>query len=303
MIEKVSVIIPSYNRAKTIRRAVDSVLSQTFKDLQVIVVDDGSSDNTEEVMEFYKDIPRVTYIKHPKNFGACAARNTGISAVEGAYTAFLDSDDCWLPEKVEKQMAFLKEQDADIVFCSVKRIDKNGEELYPKEIKTDKNTSIETLHRMFLRGNFISTGMFLGKSECFKETLFDESLPRLQDWDIAIRLSAKYKMVHLHEPLAEYYIQADSISMNHQKLYQASKMIFEKYYDEFKKDPEAYANICETIAISMIMIGNPDADIWLSEARKHKKTMKNTVLLTACRLGLNEALRKYEYNKLQKRCR
>lgn len=100
---KVSVIIPTYNRAHLIGRAIKSVLNQTYKDFEIIIVDDGSTDKTEEVVKDFKD-ERVRYIRREKNKGGSAARNTGIKAARGEYIAFQDSDDEWLPEKLEKQM-------------------------------------------------------------------------------------------------------------------------------------------------------------------------------------------------------
>lgn len=292
----VTVVIPAYNRAATIKRAIDSVLNQTYPDIHIIVVDDGSSDGTQQIVEQYA--PKgVRLICHEKNKGACAARNTGVKAADTEYLAFLDSDDEWLPEKVEKQMEYLHETDSDIVFCSVLRVDKSRSVLYPAEEK------IGDLHTQFLRGNFISTGMLLGKIECFKAELFDEALPRLQDWDLAIRLSKKYKMSHIPIPLAKYYLQEDSISTNHEKLKVAAKHILDKYRKEFIKDDIAYANICETLSIANIMTDGEDALVWIEEARRRNKTKKNAIIYIACKLHLEKLLKTLELRKLKKRCR
>lgn len=101
--ELVSVIIPTYNRANLILQAVKSVLNQTYKNFEIIIVDDGSSDNTEDVINVIHD-NRIRYIKHAINKGASAARNTGIREAKGKYIAFQDSDDHWLPDKLEKQV-------------------------------------------------------------------------------------------------------------------------------------------------------------------------------------------------------
>ena len=112
----VSVIIPTYNRAKTIERAVDSVLAQTWKELEVIVVDDGSTDQTNEVLKAYGDKIRVI---HRQNGGASAARNTGIKAATGEIISFLDSDDEWLPSKTERQVNLLQRTESSGVGCCV----------------------------------------------------------------------------------------------------------------------------------------------------------------------------------------
>src|SRR4030043_1337098 len=99
----VSVIIPTYNRAHLVGRSIRSVLNQTYQDLEVIVVDDGSKDNTAEIVRGITD-PRIVFLKHEKNRGVSAARNTGLKAARGKYIAFQDSDDEWLPQKLEKQL-------------------------------------------------------------------------------------------------------------------------------------------------------------------------------------------------------
>lgn len=106
---RVSVVIPTYNRAATLSRAIDSALEQTIDDLEVVVVDDGSTDETASVLAGYED-PRVRPVVHPTNQGANVARNTGIEHARGEYVAFLDSDDLWCPEKLERQLATLDDR-------------------------------------------------------------------------------------------------------------------------------------------------------------------------------------------------
>ncbi|SEQ54984.1 glycosyltransferase family 2 protein [Natrinema salaciae] len=111
---RVSVIIPTYNRAATLPRAIDSALEQTIDDLEVVVVDDGSTDDTESVLAAYDD-PRVRPVLHATNQGANVARNTGLEHARGEYVAFLDSDDEWHPEKLERQLAALTDRSSDWV--------------------------------------------------------------------------------------------------------------------------------------------------------------------------------------------
>ena len=115
-----SVIIPTYNRARMVDRAIQSVLSQTYQDFEIIVVDDASTDNTQEVVKecMFRD-KRVRYIKHEKNKGGSAARNTGIKNEHGEYVGFLDSDDEWLPTKLEKQIELFRKRCNSVgaVYC------------------------------------------------------------------------------------------------------------------------------------------------------------------------------------------
>lgn len=111
----VSVIIPTYNRAHLVGRAIQSVLNQTYKDFELIIVDDGSTDNTEDIIKKYqKKDERIKYIRRKKNKGGSVARNTGINAAIGEYIAFLDSDDEWLTEKLERQMKVFKSTSSEV---------------------------------------------------------------------------------------------------------------------------------------------------------------------------------------------
>lgn len=116
----VSIIIPTYNRSKTIKRSINSVLYQTYDDFEIIVIDDGSSDGTDKVIKEFND-SRIKYVRHELNRGASAARNTGIKLSRGKYIAFQDSDDVWVPDKLEKQMNVFKssENNFGVVFSAL----------------------------------------------------------------------------------------------------------------------------------------------------------------------------------------
>lgn len=293
----ITVIIPTYNRGRTIERAIKSVLNQTYGPMKIIVVDDASTDDTEErVRNLMNSHSNLAYYKQPQNAGACAARNKGIELSQTLYIAFLDSDDEWYVDKIEKQVEFLQELNADVVVCSVMRVESDRSMIYPESHHAGD------LHKQLLRGNFISTGMVFGKKECFSEG-FDINLPRLQDWDIMLRVTKKYRVYHQHIPLAAYYIQSDSISMNHMKLKKASKIVYEKYRSEFEQDPIAMAHICSQCAISEIMTDGNDAGKWISMAMKSKVTPKNLVIWIVCKLGLQKTLKEFQMRRLSKRCK
>lgn len=226
----VTVIIPSYNREKTIKRAVDSVLNQTYKDIEVIVVDDCSTDNTLDVVKSIKD-SRLKVFKLNENSGACVARNFGIEKAKGQYIAFQDSDDEWLPEKLEKQMiAFNK--NADVVFCAFNRIDNTYKDVYP--VLTDGFVQRKTI----LEKSYVSTQTLIARKECFDNIKFDPQMPRLQDYDLVIRLSKKFSFYFLSEPMVNMYIQNDSISKNSIKLIDAEYLILTKYPEDVELYPE-----------------------------------------------------------------
>lgn len=224
----VSVIIPSYNREKTIERAVMSVLNQTYKDLELIVVDDCSKDNTVEVLKSIKD-DRLKIIRLEKNSGACVARNVGVENAQGDYIAFQDSDDEWLLDKLEKQMAIFEKEKVDLVFCAFNRFGLG------KNLTCPKLSEGIVERKVLLEDSRISTQTLVGKKECFENVKFDPEMPRLQDYDITIRLSKKYSIYFVNEPLVNMYVQNDSISKNKNKMIRAETIIFSKYKDDIEK--------------------------------------------------------------------
>lgn len=217
----VSVIIPTYNRAETIKKSIDSVLAQTYNNIEIIVLDDKSTDNTEEVMNDITD-KRIRYVKLEENKGACFARNKGIELAKGKYIAFQDSDDEWLPEKLEIQLSYLQEKNLDIVSCRMYQIfDENKTNIFPKKCEIDKQ-------QLYLK-NVISTQTIVGKAECFKNEKFDINLPRFQDWDLVLRLVKNYKIEIVEEILVKAYIQENSISKNPEKAIKAMEIFLKKH--------------------------------------------------------------------------
>jgi glycosyltransferase involved in cell wall biosynthesis len=234
----VSVILPTYNRAKLIDRAIKSVLGQTYQDFELIIVDDGSNDNTKDVVNSFDD-KRIRYVWHKENKGANAARNTGIAMARGKYVAFQDSDDEWLPEKLEKQMRVFKNTSVGVVYTGFWRI-KGNEKTYIPSSKIEQKEG--NIHHMLLHGNFVTTQAAVIKRECFnKAGLFDESLPRLQDWELFIRISKHYLFKCVDEPLVISYFTPKSISANQEALISAHLYILEKHYDDLKMDNKLLA--------------------------------------------------------------
>jgi len=234
---KVSVIIPTYNRAYLIGRAIQSVLDQSYHDFEIIIIDDGSTDNTEEVVkEFQKKDERIRYIKHKGNKGYPKALNTGIKAARGEYIAFQDSDDEWLPEKLKKQMEVFKNASSDVgvVYTGFLRIEKDKKIYIPPSWVTHKEGNI---HKELLKRNFVGTPAAIVKKECFEKTgMFDEYLPCFQDWELWIRISKYYQFRYIAEPLINAYCTPDSISANPEALTRAWKLILKKHLNDIRQN-------------------------------------------------------------------
>ena len=197
---KISVIIPTYNRKHTLQRAIDSVLSQTFKPYEIIIVDDGSKDGTKEWL--LQNYPSVQYIHQPNN-GVSSARNKGIQISQGSWIALLDSDDEWMPEKLEYQSRFI-EVNKDSSFCHTNEIwIRNGVRV--NQMKKHKKYGGD-IFKHCLDICRISPSSSIINKDVFEEVgAFDESLTVCEDYDLWLRVTAKFNILFLDEPLIKKY--------------------------------------------------------------------------------------------------
>ncbi|MGH7233317.1 MAG: glycosyltransferase family 2 protein [Nitrospiraceae bacterium] len=211
----VSVVIPSYNSAKYLPETIESILSQTFKDLEIIVVDDGSVDNTEKVVNVINS-SKITYIKQDNSGGPSKPRNVGIERARGKYIALFDSDDIMLPTKLSDTLAFLEHQPhLGIVFTNFVLCDEQGNQSpgtfldaysgfcsLRKEQKDKQQFVIESrvAHDGLISENFIGTsGVVIPKRVLLSSGQFDESLSIAEDWDMWLRISRRYDIGYLDE--------------------------------------------------------------------------------------------------------
>lgn len=278
----VSVVIPTYNREKTILKSVESVLSQTYKNIEAIVVDDCSIDETKNILEKIDDA-RLRYFRLEKNSGACAARNKGVEMAKGDFISFNDSDDVFLPEKIERQLVFLQESGADIALCRMKCFDEanNFLHFFPK----DEIVQGELTYEDLLAYNSCSTQTLFGKAECFKSVPFDGDMPRLQDWDEILRLSEKYKIFYQKEVLAENFLQADSITQRPEK----GVLAMQKIYEKHKGTVEASGAIKSAFFMKMANFkakASMDYDAELKIVSKNSRALKDKVKYFLHKMGI-----------------
>jgi len=184
----VSVIIPTFNRSEYVVRAVRSVLIQTFKDFELIVVDDGSTDNTEQSLREFASC--ITYLRQSANRGVSAARNKGIEIAAAPWIAFLDSDDYWLEEKLSVQMEFVKQHPATVA-CQTEEIwIRSGKRVNPK---TRHQKPSGTIFKASLELCLVSPSSVMIKRSVLDEIgPFDETLPAAEDYDLWLRISCRY---------------------------------------------------------------------------------------------------------------
>ena len=252
---KVSVIIPTYNRANLVEKAIKSVLNQTYQDFEIIVVDDASTDNTEEVIKNFSN-KRIKYIKCKKNKGDSFARNTGIKIAKGEYIAFLDSDDEWLREKLEKQIKVLDNKPPEVgaVYSDVLYIDKNGKNLNRKLSNPGKEGYI---YEELFGGNCVGTpSTLLIRKECFNRVgLFDVLIGTFSDWDMWIRIAKYYRFTFIKVPLVKYRIHFNRMSENLELKIISAERILSKYTEELGKQRDAHSKLYFNIGRMFCFIG------------------------------------------------
>jgi len=197
---QISLIIPSHNRSNYLQRALQSVYAQTFSAFEVIVVDDGSTDDTAEMLR--SEFPQVTYI-YQKNSGVSSARNTGIKHSSSEWLAFLDSDDTWLENKLEKQISAL-EQATDIKVC------------HTEEIWIRNGVRVNAMNKHKKSGGWIfeqclplcamsPSSIMIHRSIFNNIGYFDESLVACEDYDLWLRITCQYPVLFIEQPLINKY--------------------------------------------------------------------------------------------------
>jgi len=251
---RVGVLIPTYNRAGTLGDALRSVLEQTWTDFEVLVVDDGSTDRTEDVVRSFND-PRVRYVRLSKQHGAGGARNAGLTMMRNEWIAFQDSDDTWMPDKLEKQMALAAAMQPapDVVYCRCLRRMSGQARIFPP--RSVKETSGRLFDRM-LTGNLISTQTALVRRTCFERWgLFDESMPPLEDWEYFLRLSRHVVIGMVDEVLVDAPFSTDSVSLMHERYARGFIRLLELYAADYASRPALLARHHGTIADRLYWAG------------------------------------------------
>jgi glycosyltransferase involved in cell wall biosynthesis len=223
----ISVIIPAYNCEQYIVEAVDSVLNQTVKDTEIIIVDDGSTDNTRDITARYG--AKIRYVRR-ENKGVSAARNTGIGLARGRLIAFLDADDIWLPGKLERQLrAFEENPSAGLVTCGLTVIDEKGTAV--REIKEEPAADKQNiLEKMVIRGIVgTSPSCVMVKRECFdKSGIFDETLCGAEDRDLWMRIARHYQVIILPECLIKYRVHDNNAHKDVARMKASHQQFLEK---------------------------------------------------------------------------
>lgn len=234
---EVSIIITAWNRAGTVERAIDSALAQTFQDFEIVLVDDASSDNIAEVVA-EKRWPKLRFVRNRVNRGIGGAKNAGIAAAQGRYIAFLDSDDLWLPRKLEVQLAALKAQGQNVPLSFtgfyIERVGGARVARIPRRYGSWLEASL--LGEMFALGSTL-----LADRACFEKVgLLDESIRRMEDRDWILRYFDHWDdLVMVEEPLALIFNsgwpQADLVRSSMAGIYEANKARVARHGERYQR--------------------------------------------------------------------
>lgn len=212
---QVSVIIPCYKHARFVRQAAESILRQTFKDLELIVVDDNSKDGSVEVLrELEKADSRLRLVVHDRNLGASRSRNDGLRMAQGEFVGFCDADDLWKPDKLERQIKGLAANpECDVAYCDAEITDQNGHltgELFSDQFRLPPSPSGDLFEVLCAR-NFINmTTVLLRRNSLGDKLFFDESVKWVEDWWQWIRLARNHKFLYEPAALAIYRVHPRS---------------------------------------------------------------------------------------------
>jgi glycosyltransferase involved in cell wall biosynthesis len=226
----VSAVIPTFNRKAMVSRAIESVLGQSYANFELFVIDDGSSDGTEESIRKYRDDDRFHYF-YQENKGQSAARNFGIGKSKGEFIALLDSDNYWLKDKLKKQIEFLDgRKDIDILYSEIVPIDERGEILPKRSCQRFSGNILGNL----LRANFVTNNTVLVKRKCFDEMGgFDEQLRYAEDYDLWLRLATRYRFIYHPCEVACYCCEGDRLSSQEEKVLEANQNILSRFFTMF----------------------------------------------------------------------
>jgi glycosyltransferase involved in cell wall biosynthesis len=318
---KVSVVIPTYNRAYIIRDALESALAQTHKDYEIIIVDDGSTDNTRELVESYGNA-KIRYVRHEQNRGCSAACNTGIAEARGELVGFLDSDDCWKPDYLERQVGFfLRHPQVSAVFTDVEIVGDRGtipslialmkrfQKVLERKPKAEEYIlDGQDIYLCLLEEVPIKPTALVTRREIYaKAGTFDESWPSGTDWALFLRIFRTGSFGYIHRALAIQRRTADATHMifrEKDKLYLLD--VFLKEREKLKDDPEAMAAVnrgilghCNDLGWDYLHAGQRKKSL-AAYMQGFRETRKSVMLLRAACVYMPLGVRQFVGASLKK---
>lgn len=293
---KVSVLIRTYNRADLLGRAIRSVLKQSFQDFEIVIVDDGSTDYTKEVVgKFKSKDARINFFSQDHSGRPGQILNFGLQHSHGQYIAILDSDDEWLPSKLEKQVEIIETSPTQIGLISCHTFLIGPEE--EKEKKISKGSYLE--YALMRKFPFALSSLLIKKEALDQIGLIDTEYQTGEDWDMHIRLAQKWDYDFVDEPLLKYYLHGANISLEKKYARQAVDLAYllNKHLSLFKQHPKILEHQYVTLSSYLINAGNlSQARIYLKKNLVLNPTLKNWARLILSYLG-KTVYQKYRTSK------
>lgn len=254
-IPTVSIVVPTYNRAATLGRALGSIRAQTYGDHETIIIDDGSTDETPALLQRLNGHPALRCVRVPHG-GAAAARNYGIRLARGRYVAFLDSDDAWTPDKLERQLETQAQSGAEVIHCDMLRRLPDG------RTRLMATPTIER-GRILRRGGLDYQTKGLGIQSVLAETRllkriggFDPSLPALEDLELLLRLAQVADFAPIHRPLVHYHA-GPGVSTARLAVAKARRRLLRKYRDQLGASNRTRAYQYQKVALAYLRADQP----------------------------------------------
>jgi len=223
----VSVIVPVYNREKYVGGAILSILAQTYQSIEIILVNDGSSDRSLEIIrEFKVKHPNKIIVIDQKNQGQVVSRNNAIRRATGQYIAFLDSDDLWHPLKLERQIPLFT-KNVGLVYCGIDNIDEHGKVI--NTVLCDQSVTGDILPQLLIRNRMTGGTVVLTREAVDKVGFFDEEFSAAENWDLWIRVCREYDARLVNEALVQYRIHPGNMSKDRMLMLSAKESIIMKH--------------------------------------------------------------------------
>lgn len=282
----VSVILPTYNRSELVVRAVRSVLEQSYRNLELLVVDDGSSDATGEVLAPFSCDPRFHYI-YQENRGQAAARNLAIKCSNGYYIAFLDSDNYWDVDKLKSQLAFWRGKDEyDILYSGVIYVDAKGERLPRGDIARPTGIILDKL----LLSNFVTNNTALVPKRCFSDVgFFNESLRIAEDYDLWLRFATRFTFLYHPEQVTFYSCKGERLSSQEERNIEINFQILNTFFETY---PELVTRRLKRKALGNLLIWQIESR-WNNGMKPTLSDIVRSIRSNPCRRQVWKHLAKY----------
>lgn len=294
----VSVIVPVYNREHLISETLDSILEQTYRPIEIVVINDGSTDCSIDILNQYASRnPGIFNIIDQHNTGQVAARNNGIRTARGEFIAFLDSDDKWHPLKLEKQIPMFSTPNVALVYSGLEKIDESGR---PFQTELCDPSRTDELYMHLLVSNQMTGGTVVVTRAVLNEVgLFDESFKAAENWDLWLRVCRDHRAKLVNEPLVQYRVHGQNMSKDRMLMIQAKEAIISKHCsykarneEEAKFQNLAYADIDYCRGVHYFSNGQYQQakPFFKNTIKRHALYKDSLVRLIRCYLGSGNRL-------------